>query len=46
MTKISRTGIPWFRSDNLKSKIENWRGLVAFGVEMWLNGSWSLFYAV
>jgi putative ABC transport system substrate-binding protein len=31
MTKISRTGIPWFRSDNLKSKIENLKlvGLLA-----------------
>jgi hypothetical protein len=31
MTKISRTRIPWFRSDNLKSKIENLKlvGLLA-----------------
>jgi putative ABC transport system substrate-binding protein len=34
MTKTSRTTFPWFRSDNLKSKIQNlkWGGIVAIGV--------------
>ena len=49
MTKISRTGIPWFRSDNLKSKtcpepsrrIENLKlvGLLAIALTLTLGGA-------
>jgi ABC-type uncharacterized transport system substrate-binding protein len=34
MTKISRTGIPWFRSDNLKSKIENLKLVGIFAIAL------------
>jgi putative tryptophan/tyrosine transport system substrate-binding protein len=34
MTKISRTGIPWFRSDNLKSKIENLKLVGVFALAL------------
>src|SRR5262245_4818603 len=41
MTKISRTGIPWFRSDNLKSKIENLKlvGLLAIALTFTFGGA-------
>jgi hypothetical protein len=42
MKKIFRTRFSYSLSDNLKSKIENWRGLSP-SVGMWLNGSWSFF---
>ena len=34
MTRISRTGIPWFRSDNLKSKIENLKLVGIFAIAL------------
>jgi putative tryptophan/tyrosine transport system substrate-binding protein len=34
VTKISRTGIPWFRSDNLKSKIENLKLVGIFAIAL------------
>jgi putative tryptophan/tyrosine transport system substrate-binding protein len=34
MTKISRIGIPWFRSDNLKSKIENLKLVGIFAIAL------------
>jgi hypothetical protein len=34
MTKISRTGTPWFRSDNLKSKIENRKLVGIFAIAL------------
>ena len=41
MTKISRIGIPWFRSDNLKSKIENLKlvGIFALALTFSLGGA-------
>src|SRR4029453_14768283 len=41
MTKISRTGISWFRSDNLKSKIENLKlgGLLAIALTFTFGGA-------
>jgi putative ABC transport system substrate-binding protein len=41
MTKISRTGIPSFRSDNLKSKIQNlkWAGLFVLVVALTFGGA-------
>jgi putative ABC transport system substrate-binding protein len=40
MTKIIRTAFLWFRSDNLKSKIQNpkWAGLLAFVVALTVCG--------
>ena len=45
MTKISRTGIPWFRSDNLKSKIENLKLVGLFAIALTFALGWAVAHA-